>query len=272
MECTGKKTIAELVNLEYGRKHEDLLTKLHFSAPSSVRMGRNVVAGHARSWGLEFGGIAAAISNDPIYKESFKMARELTMVAEHKLMNIFLIMKYGMQGLEGDIIEFGSYRGGSAIFMANVARRLGMRGKIYALDTFEGMPMTDELLDLHSMGDFKDTSFEVLSKKVEELNLQNMIPIKGLFEKSFPQNLYRINKVILAHIDCDIYDGVKYAISNVVSRMNPAGGYLIFDDPLQGSCLGALEAVEDMVERLRVRAEQAYPHLVYRLPKLTIEL
>lgn len=270
MKEEGNKNIFDLTKFNYGKQHEDLLAKLHLPTPSSVRRGRNVTAGYTRSWGLEFGELGKAISNDPIYKESLKIARKLTLVAEHKLMNIFLIMKYGMQGLEGDIVEFGSYRGGSAIFMANVARRLGMTGTIYALDTFEGMPTTDTLLDLHSTGDFSDASFEALENKIKELNLKNIIPIKGLFEESFPNNLHRINKVTLAHIDCDIYGAVKYAISNVISKMNPSGGYLIFDDPLQGSCLGALEATEDMIEELGLRAEQAYPHLVYRMPKLAI--
>lgn len=179
-------------------------------------------------------------------------------------------MKYGRQGLEGDIIEFGSYREGSAIFMANIARRLGMKGMIYALDAFKGMPTTDKLLDFHSAEDFKDTSFEALQDKVKELGLENLIPLKGLFQESIPKNLYRINKITLAHIDCDIYDAVNYAISSMIPQMNPWGGYLVFDDPLQSSCLGVLEAVEDMIEETGLRAEQAYPHLVYRVPKLEV--
>ncbi|MGC8908947.1 MAG: hypothetical protein ACP5M0_16110 [Desulfomonilaceae bacterium] len=44
---------------------------------------------------------------------------------------------------------------------------------------------------------------------------------------------------------------------------------MIFDDPLYGSCLGAFEAVEELVIRNDgLHAEQAFPHLVYRYSPL----
>jgi hypothetical protein len=45
------------------------------------------------------------------------------------------------------------------------------------------------------------------------------------------------------------------------------GGYIVFDDPLFGSCLGAFQAVEELlIRRDGHSAEQVYPHLLYRYP------
>lgn len=259
--------ISLLRNRPHGPDLEHALRQLHVNTSKNVVGGRNVTAGYVRSWGLNSpDGIAPAVAQDPIYQESIELAKGLTVVAEHKLMNLFLIMKYGLAGIEGDIVEFGSYKGGSAVFMANVARRLGMKARIYALDTFQGMPETDAARDLHVAGDFNDTSIDALRAFAEKNQLVNLIPVQGLFEDTAPALLEKIAAVSLAHIDCDIYSAVKFSTQVVRPKMHASGGYLVFDDSLQPTCLGALEAVEDMVQAIGLRAEQAYPHLVYRFP------
>jgi hypothetical protein len=265
---TQSLSISAIKNLPHGKELELILTRLHQNIPESISRGRNVTAGYTRGWGLEFGGLASSVANDPIYKESLELACGRTLLPEHKLMNLFLIIKYGMKNLVGDIVEFGCYKGGSAIFMANVVRRLGGSSIVYALDSFEGMPVTHKLLDLHSAGDFRNTSFSDLEAYARQIKLTNLVPVKGLFEQTFPSLLKKIKNIALAHVDCDIYSAVKYSISAAQSHMNSAGGYFVFDDPLQGSCIGALEATEDFVQEKGVRAEQAYPHLVYRFPKI----
>lgn len=260
--------VFNILGVPCGDKLDRILSDLHTPSQDSVAAGRNVTAGYTRGWGLEYGGLAKSIAEDPVYQESLSMCRHLSLLGEHKLMNIFIIMKYGFNGIQGDIFEFGSYRGGSAIFIANVARRLGIPGKIYAFDTYEGMPKTSDAHDLHNAGDFSDASLTVLNEHIGKYGLDNLIPVKGLFEATTPSILAKTKHISLAHIDCDIYSGVQYAISSVIPYMHPSGGYLVFDDPLHGSCLGAMEAVEEMIQTYGLRAEQAYPHLVYRVPAL----
>lgn len=245
------------------------LKKLHRADAESIVAGRNITAGHTRGWCLEYGALIESIKNDEVYRESLELALGRTILAEHKLMNLFLIMKFGLEGITGDFLEFGSYKGGSAIFIANVARRLQLPGTVYAFDTFAGMPKTDEVLDLHKLGDFSDTNFDDLAAYVHELGLSNLKLVKGLFSDTAPQVLKSVNAIALAHIDCDIHDAVKYCLDAVQPKMHPKGGYITLDDPLHGSCLGALQAVEDWIIRENLRAEQAYPHLVYRYPTLS---
>ncbi len=84
------------------------LARLHLDSTDSVAAGRNITAGYARGWGLEYGGLAEFIAADPVYQESVGMARSRSLLLEHKLMNLFLIMKYGARNDEGDFVEFGS--------------------------------------------------------------------------------------------------------------------------------------------------------------------
>jgi hypothetical protein len=53
----------------------------------------------------------------------------------------------------GHIIEYGSYRCGSAFFMAALAAKFLPDTLVYALDTYTGMPTTDISIDAHQRGD-----------------------------------------------------------------------------------------------------------------------
>ncbi len=243
------------------------LQEFHHDFPTSLIKGRNVVAGSARAWGLQFGKLGTAVEADPLYQESFKLVEGETLLHSSHLQNFFLILKYGIKNKSGDIIEFGSYRCGSAIFIAKVAKELGYTGKVYALDTFEGIPWTNEDLDFHRKGDFKDLFFESAINKIQRLGLTNLVLVKGLFEETLPKLLPTMNKVILAHVDCDIESSTRYAILALEQQMD-RGGYIAIDDAATPACLGVMQAVEEALQKRGFHAEQSFPHFVYRVPQL----
>ena len=228
------------------------------------------MAGTARAWGLQFGELGKALESDPVYQASIKLVQEETLLLSLHLQNLFMILKYGIKNKAGDIIEFGSYRCGTAIFLAKVAQELGYTGTIYALDTFEGIPKANPAIDFHLRGDFKEFSFEELTNKVRELGLTNLVLVKGLFEETLPELLPAMKKVVLTHIDCDVHASTRYAILAIEKQMD-AQGYMVLDDVAAASCLGVLQAVEETLQKRGFHAEQAYPHFVYRVPKLSTE-
>lgn len=230
-----------------------------------VRKGRNLYEGYQRGWGLQFGDLRRKVLKDPIYKEALALARGRTIVTEHNRMNVFLIMRFFLQSAEaGHIIEFGSYRGGNAIFMAYVASQLYPGVKIYALDSFEGMPATDKSADLHNEGDFRDVDLDELRDYVCKIGLTNLEFIKGYFETTSEPVLQKAGRIALAHIDCDILSSVRYSYEAVKPYMSN-GGYIVFDDATVSSCIGATEIVEDLlVRRDGLNSEQIYPHFVFR--------
>lgn len=249
----------------------EALVQSHLSNSSSLIKGRNVLAGYTRGWGLQFNILRSFIKQDSLFQESFALAKDHCLTHEVSLMNIFLIMKYGLPGGSGDIVEFGSYRGGSAIFMANVAKKLGLKTTIYALDTFQGIPTVHPSLDFLTTKNFQDTSLKSLSRLITQLNLSNLIPIQGPFEESVNDLLHHSQKILLSYIDCKNYASTRFAISKILPRLHEKGGYLLLHDPIHGDGLGPLQAMEEMIDSYELYAEQAYPHMVYRYPKLQNE-
>lgn len=230
-----------------------------------IEAGRNIGAGYLRGTGLEYGNLVPFIQHDPDWIAAIAASRGRSIVAPHRLMNLFLIIKYSE--IPGNIIEFGAYTGGSSIFMAALSKRLGKFSKVFALDTFTGMPDSDPLLDMHGAGDFP-ANFDELQLLRRELELDNLILIKGLFQDGVRQIPAEERRFYISHVDCDIYTSVKFSISFTKEHAVP-GAYIIFDDPLTSNCLGALKPVEeDLVQREGLFAEQVYPHLVYRFPRL----
>jgi hypothetical protein len=46
-----------------------------------------------------------------------------------------------------------------------------------------------------------------------------------------------------------------------------SGGYWVFDDPMVSDCLGAAEAMEDLlIRRDGLNSEQVFSHYVFRQP------
>lgn len=237
-------------------------------APSEMRHGRSVRDGYARGWGLQFNDLRGKILQDPLFLEAVRLAEGRSVMSEYNRLNIFLIMRYFLEPYShGHVVEFGTYRGGSALFMAYVARALYPKMRIYALDTFEGMPPTDSAVDAHGEGDFRDTSVDELTAVAAQHGLHNVSFIKGRFEDTAPALLREeIGQVALAHVDCDIYSAVAYSY-DVVRPFMLSGGYIVFDDATVPSCIGATEAVESLViRRDGLNSEQIYPHFVFRAP------
>lgn len=233
-----------------------------------IRNGRNVYEGYQRGWGLQFGGLREKVLSDSLYQEAFEVAKDRTIMSEDNRMNIFLLLRFFLGRVPfGHIIEYGSYRGGSAIFMSYIAKRLYPGMKIFALDSFVGMPQTDKSVDAHNAGDFSDTDLASLQARVNALDLDNLVLVRGFFEETNDRVMAEAGGISLAHIDCDIAPAVRYSYEGVKPFMVD-GGYVVFDDATVSSCIGATEVVEDLlIRRDRLNSEQIWPHFVFRIFK-----
>jgi len=240
---------------------------------SESRFGRNLRDGYLRGTGIAYAGLAQAIRDESDYQEALGLAGGLsggrTICAEPRLMNLYLLIRfYAPKLTPGDIIEFGSYKGGSAIFMASLAKRYLSKARVWGLDTFEGMPDTDPSIDLHLRGDFGGVDFDALRAYVATIDLPNLTFVKGLFEATTDDVLDQSQNMVLAHIDCDIQSAIIYTWNRIKPRM-VAGGYVVFDDATESSCLSATETVErELIQKDGLSSEQIYPHYVFRYPPI----
>jgi O-methyltransferase len=159
---------------------------------------------------------------DPSYRSSFVT---LSHVLDH------------ITHFDGSIIECGVYRGSTLLGMAH---RLALRGihdvKLIGCDSFEGFPapsQEDALTDgtYHEaalQGSFKDTSYDLLQKRVASLGFADRIQLeKGFFENTLP-NLSEM-RFSLAHLDCDLYQSYVTCLEFLYPRM-VCGGYMVFDE------------------------------------------
>lgn len=233
---------------------------------SPLLNGRSVIEGYLRSVGLQFGDLREMISKDRLYLDACGASAGRSIISEDNRMNLYLLIKYFLPRIPaGDIIEFGAYKGGNSIFMAYLARELGLESTVYSLDTFSGMPETDLTIDVHKKGDFDDVDYDELENHCHRtLQLTNLKLIRGLFSDTAEKVVAESGDFSLVHIDCDIRSAVEESYESVKQHM-VNGGYIVFDDALFSSCLGATEVVENtLIRRDNLNSEQIFPHFVFR--------
>lgn len=207
----------------------------------------------------------AMLSQEPAWRGALVAAEQRSLVTEPKLMNLYLIIRDHLRDLPNqNVVEFGSYRGGSVLFMATLLKGWFPHARIFSLDTFEGMPETSPDHDRHKAGDFANADLDGFKARAEELVLDNIVYVKGRIEHTFPE-LAKSLKFGLAHIDVDIYSAVKFAQDAAWPTLVP-GGYLIYDDPNHWACHGAAEAAVELMTERGVKTEQVDPHWVIRKP------
>ena len=133
--------------------------------------------------------------------------------------------------LEGDIIELGSYKGGNAIMIAKFLKQIGSKKKVYACDTFSGIPEEDSnVKDIADMRYFSDTNLDAVKKKLKKYDVSNVKLVIGDFRNTLPK--LDKEKFSLVFIDCNIFSSAKLAINFSYPR-------LVKDGVLFSHCYGA---------------------------------
>lgn len=160
--------------------------------------------------------------------------------AEHqigRLMNMDKIFKdISENNLDGDIIEFGSYQGFSLKWLVYFRKKYNLLEKrIIAIDAFEGLPHSSSHW---RKGQFSDTSEGLLLKNLEkyanikDLEQENIYIVCGYFNtESVNKRLIELtNKIVFAHIDCDLGSSCDEAFESLSLVLNNENFYLLFDD------------------------------------------
>lgn len=143
----------------------------------------------------------------------------------------------------GDVAEIGSYRGGSAHFIAKTFIELtGSEAPIHIFDTFEGHPASaitpkDEH---HIAGQFGGTDIDTVRALLAPFT--QLTIHKGDVSASLPHladATYR-----LVHIDTDLYQPTIVCLDYFGDRMC-RGGVIVVDDYGSAKCAGVATAVSE---------------------------
>jgi O-methyltransferase len=154
-----------------------------------------------------------------------------------------------VEGVPGDMLEAGVWRGGACILMRGVLEALGDRTRrVWVADSFEGLPKPDAERYPADAGDDL-WSFKELAIGVEEVQANfarygllddRVVFLKGWFEDTLP--VAPIERLALLRVDGDLYSSTTQALEALYSKLSP-GGYCIVDD--YGAVAACRAAVDD---------------------------
>lgn len=148
-------------------------------------------------------------------------------------------------GVPGDFIETGVWRGGACIFMRGVLEALDEPQRcVWVADSFEGLPKPS----LDTDKKWKFWRYRELAVSVEDVQanfrkyglLDNRVKfLKGWFKDTLPTA--PIGTLALARLDGDLYESTWDAISALYPKLS-VGGFLIVDD--YGGISSCREAID----------------------------
>ena len=103
------------------------------------------------------------------------------------------------------------------------------------------------LSKLGKAGLFKNTSYEFLQEKIEQLSLDNVTLLKGDFKDTVKKHFFEKNRSIFsANIDCDLYEGYKLCLPIVFESLE-IGGIINLDEYYSLKYPGAKIATDEFL-------------------------
>jgi len=147
---------------------------------------------------------------------------------------------------QGAVVECGSYRGGTTVWISLMQRLLHIDRPIFALDTYEGLPAPVEKdgNTIWQEGIFNETSLRIVEKFYKKHGVSsNIHMIKGLIQQTFPEVWKRTEKIALAFLDTDQYAGTSSGLNEIVPRLSKYGLIIIDDTTCQGVDFAIKEAM-----------------------------
>ena len=164
--------------------------------------------------------------------------------------------------IEGDLVECGVYRGGNLILYKKIIDQIGIKKKIFAYDTFEGMAepgkYDKDLKDIKASDTYMKyksskvpwckSSIDEVKKNISKFNINfedQFVFIKGKVEQTLKNMDNLPEKISLLRLDTDFYESTKIELEVLFPRLQP-GGVLIIDD--YGHWKGSKKAVDEYFE------------------------
>lgn len=188
--------------------------------------------------------------------------KALSMIGVARMNNISACVRSVLdEGVPGDFLEAGVWRGGACIFMRGLLRAYGIVDrKVWVADSFVGLPPPN--LDRYPDDNSWDLSvypelavpldvvkanfraYDLLDSQVEFIN--------GWFADSLPGP---VGNLAVLRLDGDMYESTMDTLNALYTHVVP-GGYIIVDDLAIGACTQAVtdfrnrHSIEDRLHRI----------------------
>lgn len=224
-ELTAQRLIAELkpdiLTVGYGYKAEDIIGR---------ELVSKAVVTCTESTGLSTTKIVKKIRIGEIV-EICKKAMEYSINPFSKL-NLLADQFLSCIELQGDVVDLGSYKGGSAFVLRCLSKK-----PLHLFDTWEGTPYSDDLCH-HKKGEW------VVPLATCKLNIGEAYYHKGIFPAT--AELLKDRQFCFVFVDSDTYQSVKDAIEFFWPRM-VYSGKMVFDDYGWEPCAGVKKAIDEVI-------------------------
>jgi Macrocin-O-methyltransferase (TylF) len=173
--------------------------------------------------------------------------RAHTMIGSRRLHNLRELTERALQeGVPGDLIETGVWRGGACIMMRAVLAAYGATDRrVFVADSFEGLPKPDpasyplDTDDIHHTYPTLAVSLEEVKRNFEQYGLldDRVVFLKGWFRDTL--SCAPIERLAILRLDGDMYESTTQALESLYDRLSP-GGYCIVDDGNVPNCKAAV--------------------------------
>jgi len=188
-----------------------------------------------------------ALADLPI-KGNYWPLRAHTMIGLQRLNNIQFCVETSIKdGVPGDLIETGVWRGGACIFMRALLKSYGdAKRTVWVADSFEGLPPPNVAAYPEDAGDSHHAYGEYLAiprQQVEEnfrrygLLDEQVRFLEGWFKDTLPKA--PIERLAVLRLDGDMYESTIQVLECLYDRVS-RGGFIIVDDYHLGPCRQAV--------------------------------
>ncbi|MCK9874148.1 TylF/MycF family methyltransferase [Nocardiopsis dassonvillei] len=161
-----------------------------------------------------------------------------TMIGMRRLDNLqYCVERVIQEGVEGDLIETGVWRGGATIFMRAVLRAYSEQDRnVWVADSFEGLPEADpkaypldRIAPLHLLNDFLAVSADTVRENFARYGLldDRVRFLEGFFRDTLPTA--PIERLAVLRLDGDMFESTMDALTHLYPKLSP-GGFVIVDD------------------------------------------
>jgi hypothetical protein len=171
-----------------------------------------------------------------------------TMIGLARLRSLrMLTQRVVEEGVPGDMLEAGVWRGGACILMRGVLAALGITDRtVWVADSFKGLPAADpetypaDAGDTHSTVDALRVSSEEVAAIFRRYGLLDgqVRFLKGWFADTLPGA--PISKLAILRLDVDMYSSTIQTLDALYEKVS-SGGYIIIDDYILSGCRQAVD-------------------------------
>lgn len=172
------------------------------------------------------GGYGHFVFRDPMF-DAVKKSEYVTSFANgypHTLTHIFQCLRYAKRrNLNGAVVEFGMFKGGTTLLIHNFIKELGTNWKVYGFDTFSGFPDRRSILDMYAHPDCVFPNQQIVERVFEPLDVEVVSgDVVDTVEKLSNQD------IVLAFVDTDNYTSAAKILDVITDRVL-VGGSIVFD-------------------------------------------